>query len=55
MGIISSDKNQIKLIYNSNESLGKKTYGYFKASEKKVLAIDTSKTSITGTQWLEIA
>ncbi len=55
MGVISTDKNKITLIYNSEETLGKQTYGYVSASKKDILAIDTSKTQITGTQWLEIA
>ncbi|WP_299257747.1 hypothetical protein [uncultured Aquimarina sp.] len=55
MGIISTDKNKITLIYNSGTSLGKQTYSYVYTSDKDILAIDTSKTNITGTQWLEIA
>lgn len=55
MGIISTDKNKITLIYNSGTSLGKQTYSYVCTSEKDILAIDTLKTNITGTQWLEIA
>ncbi|WP_299216244.1 hypothetical protein [uncultured Aquimarina sp.] len=55
MGIISTDKNKITLIYNSGISLGKQTYSYVCTSDKDILAIDTSKTNITGTQWLEIA
>ncbi|MBQ0733386.1 arsenate reductase family protein [Aquimarina celericrescens] len=55
MGIISTDKNKITLIYNSETSLGKQTYGYVSASKKDILAVDTSKTNIPGTQWIEIA
>ncbi|SEL95599.1 Arsenate reductase, glutaredoxin family [Aquimarina amphilecti] len=55
MGIISKDKNKITLIYNSNTFLGSQTLSYVSASEKKLLAIDTSKTDIPGTQWSEIA
>ncbi|WP_027394624.1 arsenate reductase family protein [Aquimarina latercula] len=55
MGVISTDKNKIILIYNSKESIGKQTYSYVVASEKDILAIDTTKTEIPGTQWLEIA
>ncbi len=54
MGVISKDNRQIKLYYNSEASLGKQTLSYIKASEKKVLAIDISKTNVTGTQWVEI-
>ena len=55
MSVISKDSKQIKLYYNSNNSLGRQTYAYVKASEKKLLAIDTAKENITGTQWAEIA
>ncbi|MBQ4820565.1 ArsC/Spx/MgsR family protein [Aquimarina sp. MMG016] len=55
MGVISTDKNKITLIYNSEESLGKQTYSYVSASKKSILVIDTAKTQISGTQWLEIA
>lgn len=55
MGVISKDSRQIKLYYNSETSLGKQTMAYVKASNKKILAIDISKTKVTGTQWLEIA
>ncbi len=55
MGFISTDKNKITLIYNSNTSLGKQTYAYVSASEKDILTLDISKTDITGTQWVEIA
>ncbi|WP_203458373.1 arsenate reductase family protein [Lacinutrix sp. WUR7] len=55
MGIISKHKNKIKLYYSSNSSLGKQTLAYVTASKKDVLAIDLSKTKLTGTQWIEIA
>ncbi|MFD2565114.1 arsenate reductase family protein [Aquimarina rubra] len=55
MGIISTDKNKITLIYNSNNSLGKQTLGYVNSSKKDILSIDTAKTNITDTQWLEIS
>ncbi|MHA7056930.1 arsenate reductase family protein [Aquimarina sp. M1] len=54
MGVISTDKNKITLIYNSENSIGKQTLGYVKSSKKKILSIDTSKTNIANTQWIEI-
>jgi len=55
MGIISKHKNMIKLYYSSNSSLGKQTLAYVSASKKEILAIDLSKTKLTGTQWMEVA
>ncbi|MCX7547237.1 hypothetical protein OS188_04645 [Xanthomarina sp. F1114] len=55
MGTISTDKKKIILYYNSETPLGKQAYGFVQASSKKVLAVDISKTKITGTQWLEIS
>tara|TARA_R110002167_G_scaffold222295_5_gene427235 strand:- start:74 stop:469 length:396 start_codon:yes stop_codon:yes gene_type:complete len=55
MGIIASNDNEIKLYYSSDTSLGKQTYAYVSASEKKIFGIDTSKTKVTGSQWAEIA
>ncbi|GAA4106966.1 hypothetical protein GCM10022393_01770 [Aquimarina addita] len=54
MGVISTDKNKITLIYNSETSLGKQTNAYIQASENDILTLDTAKTKITGTQWIEI-
>ncbi|MGJ8592600.1 MAG: arsenate reductase family protein [Aquaticitalea sp.] len=55
MGVISTNENEIKLYYSSENSLGKQTNAYVDASEKKILAIDISKTKVTGTQWIELA
>lgn len=55
MGVISTDNNEIKLYYNSENSLGKQTHAYVESSDKKILAIDISKTKVTGTQWSELA
>ncbi len=55
MGIIATDKNQIKLYYNSKNSLGKQTLSYVTSSEKKILGIDISKTKVPSSQWAEIA
>lgn len=55
MGVISTDNNEIKLYYHSETSLGKQTLAYVETTEKKLLAIDISKTKVTGTQWKELA
>ncbi|SDE85471.1 Arsenate reductase, glutaredoxin family [Pricia antarctica] len=55
MGVIAKDGNQITLYYNSETSLGKQTYPYVKSAEKDILAVDISKTTVTGTQWAELA
>lgn len=55
MGIIATDKNEIKLYYSSQTSIGKQTYAYVVSSEKKVLGIDVSKTKVPGSHWAEIA
>jgi len=55
MGVIAKDDNQITLYFNSKTSLGQQTLPYVKAAEKKVRTIDISKTTVTGTQWSELA
>ncbi|TDU39573.1 hypothetical protein BXY82_1600 [Gelidibacter sediminis] len=55
MGVISTDNNEIKLFFHSENSIGKQIQAYVSASEKKLLAIDISKTNVTGTQWTELA
>jgi arsenate reductase-like glutaredoxin family protein len=55
MGVISTDNNEIKLYYHSDNSLGKQTNAYVESSDKKILTIDISQTKVTGTQWIEIA
>ncbi|GAA4271963.1 ArsC/Spx/MgsR family protein [Aquimarina gracilis] len=55
MGIFSTNKKQITLIYNSNTSIGKQTYAYVSDSKKEIRTIDTVNTSVTPTQWAEIA
>ncbi len=55
MGAISKDNREIKLYYNSETPIGKKTHAYVQASERKILSIDVSKTKVTRTQWAEIA
>lgn len=55
MGVISKDRNQLKLYYNSNNSLGKQTYGYIESAEQSLLTIDTAKENMTPTQWSEMA
>ena len=55
MGTISKDARKITLFYHSGTSLGKQTYPYVTTAIRRVLAIDISKTKVTGTQWTEIA
>ena len=55
MGVISTDKKEIKFYYSSKSSIGKQALGYIESSKKEVLAIDVAKTNITGTQWAELA
>lgn len=55
MGVISTNDNQIKLYYHSQNSLGQQTLGYVESTDKKLLAIDISQTKVTGTQWKELA
>lgn len=52
--MLSNHHNKITLIYNSNTSIGKQTLAYVTNSRKKLLAIDTSKTTLTGSQWIDI-
>ncbi|MFL0353699.1 arsenate reductase family protein [Xanthomarina sp. GH4-25] len=55
MGTIAIDKRKIILYYHSENQLGKQAYSYLQATNKKILAVDISKTKVTGTQWLEIS
>ncbi|AEM69843.1 hypothetical protein Murru_0794 [Allomuricauda ruestringensis DSM 13258] len=55
MGVISTNKREIKLFYNAETSVGMQTLAYLKASKKKILDVDLSKTKVTGTQWTELA
>lgn len=55
MGTIAKHKNQIRLYYSSENSLGQQVDAYVKSSEKKNLSVDISKTEVTGTQWTEMA
>ncbi|MGY0392836.1 arsenate reductase family protein [Bizionia sp. KMM 8389] len=55
MGTIATEKEKVILYYNSENSLGKQAYSYVNTSNRDVLAIDISKTKVTGTQWIEIS
>ncbi|MGB5820288.1 MAG: hypothetical protein WBG90_12450 [Saonia sp.] len=55
MGVISKDGNQIKLYFNSNNSVHKQTYAYAVSTTKQFLGMDTAKQKVTGTQWAELA
>jgi len=53
--MISKHKDMIKLYYSSKSSVGKQTHSYLNASLKDLLAIDVTKTNVTGSQWKEMA
>lgn len=55
MGSIAKDKKQVTLFYSSENSLGKQIYAYVSSSEKSILGVDISKTTVTEKQWAEIA
>lgn len=55
MSIINTHKNMINLYYSSESQLGKKVYAYLNDSDKELLAIDVTKTNVTGTQWKTIS
>ncbi|WP_343487335.1 hypothetical protein [Allomuricauda sp. d1] len=55
MGVIATDKREIKFYYSSASSIGKQALGYVQSSDKEVMNIDVCKTNMTGTQWAEIA
>lgn len=55
MGVIATNKRELNLYYNANSSIGMQTLAFVQASKKKVLAVDLSKTKVTGTQWAELA
>lgn len=55
MGVISTNNRKITIYYHSENSIGKQAYAYVKSSDKKLHAVDVSKTKVTGTQWAELA
>ncbi len=55
MGTIATDNREINLYYNAETNKGMQTLAYVQSSQNKVLAIDLSKTKVTGTQWTELA
>ena len=55
MGVIATNNRELNLYYNANNSIGMQTLAFVQASKKKVLAVDLSKTKVTGTQWAELA
>lgn len=55
MGVISENNRKITLYYNAKATIGKQTFAYVSVSKKEILAIDISKTKVTGTQWLQLA
>ncbi len=55
MGIFSDDKRELTCVFNSKNDTDTQTLGYLKASEKHLNAVDITKTTLTGTQWAELA
>jgi arsenate reductase-like glutaredoxin family protein len=55
MSIISTHPNMNKIYYSSESSISKQTLAYLNASFKELLAIDVTKTNVTGTQWKDLA
>ncbi|WP_231931321.1 MULTISPECIES: arsenate reductase family protein [Bizionia] len=55
MGTIATNNRKVILYYNSETSLGQQAYAYVNTTNRGILAIDISKTKVTGTQWAEIA
>ncbi len=55
MGTLATDNEKVILFYNSENSLGQQTYAFANTTSRGLLAIDISKTKVTGTQWAEIA
>ena len=55
MGVFTTTKNHLQLIYNSKNSLGKQALAYINSSEKSIYTLDTAKDNLTPTQWSEIA
>ncbi len=55
MGVIATNNRELNLYYNAESSIGMQTLAFVQASKKKVLAVDLSKTKVTGTQWAELA
>ncbi|WP_299334132.1 hypothetical protein [uncultured Psychroserpens sp.] len=55
MNTISTHKHMNKIYYSSQSSIGKQTLAYLKSSFKDLLAIDVTKTNVTGTQWKALA
>lgn len=55
MGVFSEDKRELTCVFNGKDKTDAQTLAYIKASDKNLNAIDISKTTLTGTQWAELA
>lgn len=53
--MISKDMKQINIYYHPEQILAKKCIAIANANKAKVLAIDTSKTRVSQTDWSEMA
>ncbi len=52
---LATAENQITLIYNGENSLGKQALAYAKAAKNSLNPIDISKNNLTSKQWSGIA
>ena len=55
MGVIATNKREIKLFYNAETNKGMQTLAYLKSSNKKVLDVNLDEVKVTATQWAELA
>ncbi|WP_318310287.1 arsenate reductase family protein [Flagellimonas crocea] len=55
MGVIATNKREVKLFYNAETNKGMQTLAYLKSSNKKILDVNLDKVKVTATQWTELA
>lgn len=55
MGVLSEHSNQLNLYYYPEHKLSKEALAYAESSDAKLNAVNLKKTSLTGTQWVELA
>lgn len=55
MGVLSEHSNQLNFYYYPEHKLSKEALAYAESSDAKLNAINLKNTSLTGTQWVELA
>ncbi len=55
MSVIARDENQLSLVYSGQTRVGKHTYSYLQAIDKKIQAVNIDEVKVPGTQWVELA